>query len=93
MAIKEKEFVVNLDIPKDDLEMIEHAAFIKGQSLNSYIVSAAIKAAVDDISKENVITVSEKDWERLMELMENPPEPNEALKELMRGSHVRPKEP
>ena len=84
---------MNLDIPKDDLEIIEHAAFIKGQSLSSYIVDAAIKAAVNDISKENVIEVSEKDWDFLMDLIENPPEPNEAMKELMRGPKACPKEP
>ena len=78
MTTKEKEYVVNLDIPKDDLEIIEHAAFIKGQSLSSYIVDAAIKAAVNDVSKENVIEVSEKDWDFLMDLIENPPEPNES---------------
>ena len=33
------------------------------------------------------IYLSERDWEFLMEALENPPEPNEALKALMRENY------
>jgi uncharacterized protein (DUF1778 family) len=32
-----------------------------------------------------IMEVSEVDWKYFMEMLENPPEPNEALKELMRN--------
>lgn len=88
MATNKKGCRVDIRISESDKTMIEQAAEIRRMSLSSYIISAATKAAVEDIAKDNIMIVSEKDWEVLMDLMENPPEPNEAMKELLRGNHL-----
>ena len=72
-------------ISKEDKTIIEQAALIKGQTLSSYIVSTAIKQALNDIKENEIIHLSNDARDYLMDILDNSPEPNEALIELMSG--------
>jgi uncharacterized protein (DUF1778 family) len=47
------------------------------------LVQAALKEAQTVIEREDVIRLSPRDWNWLLDLMENPPKPNARLKAAM----------
>ena len=73
---------IDLRVSPEDKKTLEMAAASKRTSLSSYIIQAAMENAVSDLERERTINVSKEGWDRLMELLENPPEPTEALKRI-----------
>ena len=43
-----------------------------GMSLNEYVVSRAVAAAVDDLADRRVFALSDEAWEELQELLDRP---------------------
>ena len=43
-----------------------------GMSLNEYVVSRAVAAAVDDLADRRVFALSDEAWEELHELLDRP---------------------
>ncbi|MDF1567482.1 MAG: DUF1778 domain-containing protein [Spirochaetaceae bacterium] len=66
-------------------EVIEKAAVIKGKSLSSYAISTLQDQAQKDIQEYETLTLDNQERDRFLDLMANPPKPNDALKSLMRG--------
>jgi len=60
-------------------KLIEAAAF-SGTSLNQFLVQAAIEKAQDIIERERLIKLSDEDTQVFFDALENPPEPNDKLK-------------
>ena len=75
---------LSMRISQEDKETLELAAASKGVSLCSYILSAAMERAEEDLRGEREIELTRQSWNQIMDLIENPPEPNEALQELLR---------
>ena len=73
---------IDLRVSPEDKKTLEMAAASKRTSLSSYIIQAAMENAMSDLERERTINVSKEGWDRLMELLENPPEPTEALKRI-----------
>ncbi len=67
-------------VPHDVYETLRRAAELTGATVNQFLVQAALKEAQAVIEREDVIRLSPRDWSWLLELMENPPEPNAKLK-------------
>lgn len=67
-------------VPPDVYETLRRAAELTGATVNQFLVQAALKEAQAVIEREEVIRLSPRDWNWLLELMENPPEPNARLK-------------
>ena len=67
-------------IPASVQTMLEDAATFLGVTLNSFLVSAAVEKAGDVLAAERVIKLGRNDVEFMERLMDNPPEPNAALK-------------
>jgi uncharacterized protein (DUF1778 family) len=74
---------VDLRISPDEKELLEKAASIKGLSLSSYVVSNCLEAARRDIETYHECVLSDEDRDLFLYLIENPPEPNQALKSAM----------
>ena len=83
-ATKAKKSRVDFRIDQDQKELLERAASLKGLSLSSYLLSNSIEAAIKDIESHEKLVLSDNDRDLFLSLMENPPEPNEALKSAMR---------
>ena len=64
--------------------LIQRAAALTGRSLTDFVVSSAQAAAEETIRTHEVIRLSARDTEILIEALLNPPEPNEALREAAR---------
>ena len=65
-------------------ELIELAAMHTGQTVSSYAVSTLVRDARRIIEDQHTTYLSARDWEIFMDLMDNPPPPNEALKRAAR---------
>ena len=68
-------------IAPDVLSAIKRAAEITGRSVSDFVVAAARDMAERTIEQAQIIRLSVADQERVADLLANPPEPNQALKE------------
>lgn len=71
---------VTARIPSQIKETLEQAAALSGATLNQFLVQSALKEAHKILEAERVIHLSQQDADRVFSLIENPPEPNSALK-------------
>ncbi len=60
--------------------LIGRAAALTGQSVSQFIVSSAQRAAERTIREHEVIVLSTRDATAVMEALQNPAPPNEALR-------------
>ena len=70
-------------MPTAVYERLVEAAQSVGSTLNQFLVSAALEKADAILERERVIKLSAASSEALFAIMENPPEPNEYLKNAM----------
>lgn len=80
MAVAVKDSRVDFRVSDVQKSLLERAAEIKHLSLSSYILSSSIKQAELDIAENEMLILSNRDRDLVMSALENPPEPNEALK-------------
>lgn len=80
MAVVVKDSRVDFRVSDVQKSLLERAAEIKHLSLSSYILSSSIKQAELDIAENEMLILSNRDRDLVMSALENPPEPNEALK-------------
>ena len=71
-------------VPHEVYETLCRAAELTGATVNQFLVQAALKEAQSVIEREDVIRLSPRDWNWLLDLMENPPKPNAKLKAAMK---------
>ena len=83
MAAIAKNNRINIRVSDDDKKMLELAAQINNVTVSSYIIDLAMKQAELDVKKNETIVLGNKERDLVLSLLENPPLPNEALKELM----------
>lgn len=61
-------------------DRLSSAADIMGATLNQFLVQAALEKAEKVIEKDKAIYLSNKDAQVFFDALDNPPEPNERLK-------------
>lgn len=84
MAIALKNDRLDFRVSPDQKSILERAAEIKHISVSSYVISSALRQAQIDLTENETLILSNRDRDSIMAALENPPEPNEALKELFR---------
>jgi uncharacterized protein (DUF1778 family) len=67
-------------ISKQEQDLFSKAAAIKGQSLSDFMVSSAHEAAARVIETHEIIRLAEHDKKLFVDMILNPPDPNEKLK-------------
>lgn len=60
-------------------EVLNSAAELTGTTLNGFVVQAALEKAQKIVDREKRITISRDDAAMLLNLLDNPPQPNEAM--------------
>lgn len=70
-------------VPHEVYETLCRAAELTGSTVNQFLVQSALKEAQAVIEREEVIRLSPRDWNWLLDLIENPSEPNAKLKTAM----------
>ncbi len=68
--------------------IIEKAAAINGETISSYILSLSLSSAKKDIEQGETLILGNKDRDKFFSLVIDPPEPNEALKKLMKSDSL-----
>jgi uncharacterized protein (DUF1778 family) len=76
-----KEERLSVRMPREIKNKIRRAADLRGITLSDFIVSNMISTAESVIQEHGAVLVSERDAERLMAALDNPPKPNRALLE------------
>lgn len=71
---------VEARLAPEALALVRRAAEIEGRSVSDFVVSAAQDAARRTIEDNSVIRLAAEDQLKFVEMLINPPEPNEALK-------------
>ncbi len=80
MAIGSQDISLEIQISADQKSLIEEAAALSGQPIASFTVSAAVEAARRVMAGQYAVRLSPRDWDRFLNLLDNPPEPNDHLK-------------
>lgn len=75
---------IDVRVTTEQKEILEKAASWSGLSLSSFVLSNSLEAAQEKIAFHDKLVLSDRDWDLFVSLMENPPEPCEALKSAMR---------
>ena len=71
-------------VPHEVYETLCRAAELTGATVNQFLVQAALNEAQEVIEREEVIRLSPRDWNWLLDLMESPPKPNAKLKSALK---------
>ena len=77
---KTKTTTIELTLTEAQLTILKKAAALRFLSLNEYLLEVGLKTAEEPLPPPEEIVLSERDWEIFTSALENPPEPNEALK-------------
>jgi uncharacterized protein (DUF1778 family) len=83
MTLNKSEERIPARMPIEVYERIAAAAQTIGATLNQFLVQSALDKANDILERERVITLSAKAAKTFFDLIENPPDPNDRLKEAM----------
>lgn len=70
---------IDVRVPQEVYETLCRAAELTGATVNQFLVQSALKEAQAVIEREAVIRLSPRDWNWLLDLMGNPPQPNVRL--------------
>lgn len=82
MAVALKDVRIDLRTSTQQKSTLERAAELKHISLSSYILSTSLKQAQIDLAENSSLVLSNPDRDLMMNALDDPPEPNEALKRL-----------
>jgi uncharacterized protein (DUF1778 family) len=77
---KTKTITIELTLTEAELTILKKAAALRFLSLNEYLLEVGLKTAEEPLPPPEEIVLSERDWEIFTSALENPPQPNEALK-------------
>ena len=83
-TVTAKQDRIGARVPHEVYETLCRAAELTGATVNQFLVQSALKEAQAVIEREEVIRLSPRDWNWLLDLMENPPQPNAKLQAAMK---------
>lgn len=79
MTTVAKQNRIGARVSQEVYETLCRAAELTGATVNQFLVQAALNEAVKVIERDEVIRLSSRDWNWLLDLMEQPPKPNAKL--------------
>jgi len=74
---------ISMRTPPDLKRMLVAAAAVSNISMTDFLLNAARKAAEVVLAESRQITLNQQEWDRFMDLLDNPPPPNAALRAAM----------
>jgi uncharacterized protein (DUF1778 family) len=75
---------INLRTSPEAKALIERAAALMGTTVSGFMLQNAFEAAQRLVAQHEIITLSDRDRDAFLAAMDEPDEPNDALKALMR---------
>jgi len=83
MAVAIKNNRIDLRVDDESKAILDRAAEVSNLSLSAYILQVVLKQAMLDIKENETIVLSNRDRDMIMKMLDEPPEPTEALKKAM----------
>lgn len=80
---------MNFRLPPEIKERIENAALVSGVTVTDFAISALANSAEEVLEKHQRRTLTDRDRDIFLNMLENPPEPNEALKKAVKNYKKR----
>lgn len=77
---KTTETSITLSVSEEQQQALKKAAAKRCLTVDEYLLEIAINLATQEIAAPEQIVLSDRDWDVFVLGLENPPEPNEALK-------------
>jgi uncharacterized protein (DUF1778 family) len=75
---------INLRTSPEVKDLIERAASMTGATVSSFMLQNSTEMARRVLAQQDVITLSDRDRDAFLKALDNPPEPAQALIDLMR---------
>lgn len=72
---------IHFRVSSNEKEIIEKAVVVSGQSLTDFATSSLLNSAHKILEREYVTTLSNRDRDRLLALLDADEDPNEALRQ------------
>lgn len=73
---------INLRTTPHAKAMIEQASDLMGVSVSNFVIEQAYQRAIELIEQSNRIALTPNDWQKAIEMLENPSEPNTNMQAL-----------
>lgn len=74
---------INIRATSDERNVIDRAATVLGRSRSEFMLDASYREAVDVLLDQTFFALDDAGFAEIMDLIEHPPEPSEALRALM----------
>lgn len=71
---------LNFRLPSEAKEKIERAAVVSGLTITDFAIHALVSSADEILERHHVTTLSDRDRDLFLQMLDNPPPPNDALK-------------
>ncbi len=71
---------MNIRVKPEVKARLLRAAALRHTDLTSFVTPSALREAESVIAEADAIKVSERDFDRILELLDNPPKPNAKLR-------------
>ena len=88
-AVSVEESRLNCRLSGEAKSLIEKAASLSNQTMTDFAVSTLIARAEEIVERHHNIRLSAEASARFLDLLENPPKPNAALKKAWKRRRVR----
>jgi uncharacterized protein (DUF1778 family) len=75
---------INLRTSTELKDLIERAATMMGATVSSFMLQSSVDVARRVLAEQDIITLSDRDRDAFLNALDNPPEPTQALIDLMR---------
>lgn len=75
---------LDFKLPSEQKKVIKRASETVGMSMKDFVLSLAYERAQEVLERHNTILMNESQTLAFVDMLENPPEPNETLKEAFR---------
>jgi uncharacterized protein (DUF1778 family) len=79
-AVRQRSERVEARVTLEQKKLLERAAALEGRSLTDFLLSSAQAAAVEAISRHELLKLTPDDQDIFVAALLNPPAPNEALR-------------
>ena len=75
---------LNFRLPPEIKERVEAAALVSGVTVTDFAITALAERSEEVLEKHQTTILSDRDRDIFLEMLENPPAPNEALKKAVK---------
>ena len=71
---------INFRLPTDIKDVIERAALVSGQTMTDFAIQTLVRTAQEVLERQQTRTLSDRDRDIFLALLDDETEPNEALR-------------